>query len=61
MRTLSVLFFSIFMTTAIASASGRDRPAENPALEPDDDKARCCSTCPIDTEDPCWNYCWLSC
>lgn len=22
---------------------------------------RCCSTCPLNEEDSCWNYCALSC
>jgi hypothetical protein len=57
MRILSAIFFSLLMTAALARAA-----SVAPAAAPDKPvEARCCSTCPPDTEDPCWNTCWLSC
>ena len=38
----------VLAATALATVS----PAE---------ARRCCSTCPLDEENPCWNFCALSC
>jgi hypothetical protein len=49
-RTVKRLFALALVLAATALAAAR--PAE---------ARRCCSTCPLNEEDVCWNFCALSC